>query len=172
MSDTQWVRIGPAAKVFYLDGGHCNSKSYKEVCLISSSNRQFGFNKLLLASMSQVFREVMERHFASPNYSHGERVYITTQFADQELEHLHQLCHFGRLLLTAADSKPCLKPLGVDLTDFDMSGQVFDGTVVKMEADDSYGDLADEESGSEYPPLPSNFLDLRVVKDSEGRLYF
>ena len=127
------VTIGPVHQVPYLEEGHCNATAYREVRVISNSGRLFGFNKLLLAAMSPVFREVMTGHFASPHYSHGDSVCILTEFKDQELEHLHQLCHYGRLMLNIQDSKPCLKSLGVDLSTFDMSGEVFDGTLIKSE---------------------------------------
>ena len=134
------ITVGPVANVAYLDQASCSAKVFKEVCLIAISGQRYRFNKLLLASISNMFRDVMLGHFSSPHYAHGDKVCITTEFNKQELEHLYELCHYGQLTLNTQDTaEQCLKALGINLADFDMTAQVFDGTVIKMEDEEEDG---------------------------------
>ena len=74
------VSIGPVGQVAYLGQEYCNSSNYKKVCLIAQpgQRRKFFFNHLLLASVSKMLGNVIAEHFASPQYSHGECIYIST----------------------------------------------------------------------------------------------
>jgi len=170
------VSIGPVASAPYLDQGSCSDRAFKDVILIAVTGQKYRFNQLLLASTSATFREVLVNHFSSPHYLHGERVCITTEFEQLELDQLHELCHYGQLTLSDQSSaEPCLKALGVDLATFSMTSQVFNAPVVKMEVeeDDRYGDP--EEESSDWDPAISDFpyqghfldLNVSVSKSSE-----
>ena len=74
------ISIGPVGQVAYLRQDHCNSSNYMKVCLIAQPGKQrkFFFNHLLLASVSKMLGNIIAEHFASPQYSHGECIYIST----------------------------------------------------------------------------------------------
>ena len=94
---SQWIMIksnqitlGQAGIVHYLD----------EVCqwdvfVTSSCGQAVSFNRLMLASVSNMFRLVLLDLCSSNSEDVSSQAHISTNFTVQELQYLHDLCHYG-----------------------------------------------------------------------------
>jgi len=124
------LKIGPVLDVPYLQSGHTSAPGYRDVCIVSSTGDKYGFNKLLLASVSALFRDLLLEHFSNLNNSSEDKVCFSTNFTSTSIVSLHQLCHYGQMLVSQGHPQPSLKDFGVQEM---ASTQYTDGSMVKME---------------------------------------
>ena len=78
------VTFGQAGVVHYLD-----QVENWDVFVSCSLGQTHSFNRLMLASVSSLFKRVLLELEDSDN------AHISTNFTTDELKYLHELCHFG-----------------------------------------------------------------------------
>lgn len=81
------VKCGQAGEVHYLEG-----VENWDVFVSCSLGQSVGFNRLMLASVSSLFKRVL---LDLGEESDNGGAHISTNFATDELKHLHELCHYG-----------------------------------------------------------------------------
>ena len=69
----------------YLQSGHTSAPGYRDVCIVSSTGDKYGFNKLLLASVSALFRDLLLEHFSNLNNSSEDKVCFSTNFTSTSI---------------------------------------------------------------------------------------
>ena len=78
------ITFGQAGKVHYLE-----QVENWDVFVSCSLGHTVGFNKLMLASVSSLFKRVLL------DLGESDNVHISTNFSIDELKYLHELCHYG-----------------------------------------------------------------------------
>merc|ERR1719300_449566 len=78
------ITFGQAGKVHYLE-----QVENWDVFVSCYLGHTVGFNRLMLASVSSLFKRVIL------DLGESDNVHISTNFSIDELKYLHELCHYG-----------------------------------------------------------------------------
>jgi len=113
--------LGSPSDIFYMD--LLDDQEYHDVFFSSSSGKNFGINRSVLASSSGFWKSVILCLQDSPFNSQDGLAYVTTEFSDQELDVLMRFCKEGffptdgesQTSEPSAESNSLFQAFGVDL---------------------------------------------------------
>jgi len=88
------VTLGSSSKVFYLEPG--NIEQFQDVFVMACSGKVFGFNRCILAALSNVFSDIFKGLYQCPIANSDEKIFISSDLTETELANLQNYFVFGK----------------------------------------------------------------------------
>jgi len=109
--DSPHFTLGSPSGVFYLEPG--NIEQSQDVLISARSGKVFGFNRCILAALSNVFYNIFKGLYQCPIANSDERIFISSNLTEAELTTLTMFFNSGKF--PSSEEAELFRLLGLDL---------------------------------------------------------
>ena len=110
-----------ASEISYIRGA--NWTQFEDVVIFADTGQKFGFNRLMLDSLSPLLKNLLFSLYECPLANLDEIVYFSTDYTEKELDTLRNVMLSGQTLAFKPDLASSFEGIGLDLNDIPKSFQ-------------------------------------------------